>query len=61
MIYLSIINKKNSSKGYLVIKENKVLEVKGPPINLDEKIKQFKKLHKNTFEKKGYCLLSKRN
>jgi len=49
----------NSSKGYLVIKENKVLEVKGPPINLDEKIKQFKKLHKNTFEKKGYVYYQK--
>ncbi|MFA5485042.1 MAG: hypothetical protein WC260_02215 [Candidatus Pacearchaeota archaeon] len=49
----------NSSKGYIIVREKNVLEIKGPPINLSEKIKAFKKLHKNTFEKKGYIYYKK--
>jgi len=47
------------SKGYIVVKENKELELKGPPISLKEAIKHFKQAHKKAYEKKGFIYTKK--
>ena len=43
------------SKGYLVVEENREIEVRGPPVKLKEAVVKFRKAKgKNSFKKKGY-------
>lgn len=40
--------------GYLAIKENKEIEIIGPSVKMQEAIKQFKKVRKKVYTKKGF-------
>lgn len=53
-----IYNGKKEAKGYLIVKEKKEIEIQGPSICMKEQIKNFKRVRKNTFSKKG-CLYAK--
>ena len=47
--------KGKSSKGYLIIEENKEIEVRGPSVKLKDAVVKFKKAKgKSSFKKKGY-------
>ncbi len=46
--------------GYLVVKEKKIVEVRGPPVKMKESVKGFKKEHKKTFVKKGMVWAKKK-
>lgn len=50
-----VYNKGQESEAYLVIKENKEIEIKGPPKNNEQALKNFKLVHKNLFFKKGFA------
>jgi len=47
------------SRGYIVLKENRELEIRGPPITLKDGVKGFKLSHKKTYEKKGFIFAKK--
>lgn len=49
----------NLSRGFIIIKKNETAQIQGPPIKLKEKVKEFNKLHKDSFEKKGYLYYNK--
>ncbi len=52
--------KGQTAKGYLIVKENKENLFVGPDKKLKEAVKNFKKAHKKTFEKKGkICAIEK--
>ncbi|MFA5061067.1 MAG: nucleotidyltransferase domain-containing protein [Candidatus Pacearchaeota archaeon] len=46
--------KGKKAKGFILVREKKEIEVRGPPIGLDEAVKKFKKAHKKVFLKKSY-------
>ena len=43
-----------SAKGYIVVKEVKEIEVRGPSVGLEDSVKAFRKVKKNAFVEKGY-------
>ena len=49
-----------SAVGYLVVREEEVIEVKGPPVSMKDAVKGFKREHKKSFVKKGYVWTKKK-
>ena len=50
-------NDEQIAKGYLVVLNKSEIEIKGPPIGLENPIKEFRKVRKEIYKKKGfyYC------
>jgi len=49
-----------SAVGYLIVKENKVIDVRGPLVGMKDAVLRFKKEHKKSFVRKGYVWTKKK-
>lgn len=48
------------AKGYLVVKENREIEMHGPPVEMKEAVKAFKKVNKKIYSRKGFVFAKKK-